>query len=184
MARVRRAAKIKRPPAPPAPHFEVTPERLAHANENSEIVKATIDKAGERALLTRRFADSHIDRMRKRGWITEAQWYAAIWYRDRHEEAGFGSPIVAKYGDAGGGGVQLNYGLPRTERQARARLLWRQGREQIVEKSRRTIDAVVLYDEMPALRNGRQRERFAGHIGRMLQPLAEWLRADMHQDCG
>lgn len=175
MARVRRAARIKRPPAPPTPHFEVTPERLAHANENSEVVKATIDKAGERALLTRRFADSHIDRMRKRGLITEAQWYAADWYRTRHQLAGFGGRVIAKYGDAGGGAGDSVFGLPASERQARERQLWRQARQQIPEKSRRTIDAVVLHDEMPALRNGRQRERFAGHIGRMLEPLVRWL---------
>ena len=51
-------ARIRRPPPAPQPHLEATPERLAQAGEqHSSLVLGEIDRAGERALLCRRFTD-------------------------------------------------------------------------------------------------------------------------------
>ena len=173
MARLRKAVQRK-PPAAPRPEFEVTIERLRHAANDTAVVPATIDKAGERALLTRRFSDSHVDRMLARKWITKAQHAAAVWYAERYHDAGIGSRVVANYAGVGGGG-EASYGMATTNRQAQARARWREARTILSAQTLRMVENVVLHNVMPMLANQQQRARYAGHVGRALQPLAEWL---------
>jgi hypothetical protein len=167
----------RRTPAAPQPAFEATPERIAQANDNTSVVDATIDKAGERKLKTRRFTDSQIDRMFRSKRITYAQWFAAGWYLEQYEQAGFGGRVTANYNPTTSASGLIRYGLPSSERQARHRHLWRQAREAVPANMLHLIDQVVLHDIVPAFRNGQQGQRFGAAIGKALQPMAEWLNA-------
>lgn len=178
MSRAKASAKIKRPLPPPHPHFEVTKERLNHAANDTVLIKAVIEKAGERPLLTRKFFDSTVDRWRKAGRLTEHQWHAAEWYREQFEAAGMTARVVANYNADANGTGGSTYGLPTTERQARARQAWRRARTFIPGNMLGLVDNLVLYDLAPAMTGGRQRERYAERIGRALGPLADWLRGE------
>src|SRR4051812_13189963 len=123
------STKIKRGaralPAP-KPGIEALPERLKHAEGHSLLVPATIEKAGDKAVLCRRFKDGFADRQRGNGRFTYAQWFAAEWYRETFEQAGATARVVANYSPTGGGSsTGLRYGTPANERQARARQAWR-----------------------------------------------------------
>lgn len=177
------APRATRTPAPkPKParqavqeHVDATAERIARAAGDHEIVDAIIDKAGERAKLTRRFADSAIDRMHKRGQLTYAQWYACDWYMRLHAEAMSAPRVVAAYGDGVGGCGSENYGQPRSRHQWDARRKLREARSVIPTQMLGLFDRVVVSDDMPTLRGGVQRNRFAGRIASAAQPLATWL---------
>ncbi len=176
--------RIRKVAAGPVAAFEATPERLAQATDRDDagkpvaahmsLVIGKIEKAGERALLTRRFADSYIDRIRGRH-ITFAQWYAADWYRDLYQQAGIEARVSANYGGSGAG--ECTYGMAVTERQAWARRKLRAARERIPPNMIGLIDRVVLHDAVPVLSGGVQRARFASRMGAALQPLAEWINA-------
>ena len=170
--------KIKRVAPPPAPAFEATPERLAQAGPHLSLVKGTIEKAGERVALVRRFSDSYIDRLLRTKKLTFAQWYAADWYREIYQLTGIEARTTANYGGSGAG--ECSYGMAMTERQARARQRLRAARETFPPNMAGLIDRVVLHDMAPALQGGAQRARFAAHLGRSLQPLAEWINAPEH----
>ncbi|MBW6522410.1 hypothetical protein KZ810_02765 [Sphingomonas sp. RHCKR47] len=157
-------------------HVDATPERIARAEGNHEIVDAIIDRAGERAKLTRQFADSAIDRMHKRGQLTYAQWYACDWYMRLHAEAMSAPRVVAAYGDGVGGGGSESYGQPRSRHQWDARRKLRQARAVIPAQMLGLFDRVVVADDMPAFLNGRQRARFAARIADTAGLLAHWLR--------
>lgn len=176
-ARAPRPKPAKSKPARQAvqEHVDATPERIARAAGDHEIVDAIIDKAGERAKLTRRFADSAIDRMHKRGQLTYVQWYACDWYMRLHAEA-MGSPrVVAAYGDGVGGCGSENYGQPRSRHQWDARRKLRDARAVIPVQMLGLFDRVVIGDDMPSFRNGQQRTRFADRIANAAEPLAKWL---------
>ncbi len=170
---------------PPHAPIDATPERIAHAVEHAGndivrhhgMVDAQIDKAGERPALTRRFADSHIDRMRKLGRLTYAQWFAADWYRKLHSAAFASERVVANYGEGRGGGGEQAYGIARSEAQAAARKTLRLAREVIPGKMLHLVERLLVDDELPALRNGQQRLRFTASIAASLQRLAEWMHA-------
>ena len=156
-------------------HLDATPERIAHVDGNHAIVDATIEQAGERAKLTRRFADSAIDRMHKRGQLTYAQWYACDWYMRLHAEA-MGSPrVVASYGEGVGGGSTKNYGQPRNQHQWDARRKLREARAVIGPQMLSLFDRVVVSDDMPSFGNGQQRARFSERIAAAAELPARWF---------
>lgn len=160
----------------PRPHFEVTPERLCHAANDTETTKANIDKAGERALLTRKFRDSQIERMFAAKRITEAQLNAARWYLEQWALSGISGRVVANYSPAGGGEARcIGSKLLGSERQYLARLKWREARGKIPSNMIAIVDMVVLDNSVPVFMNGRVRDRYAAHVGKALEPLALWL---------
>ncbi len=177
MARAK-ARKISAGPvdSTPKPHLEATPERLRHAANDTETVKANIDKAGERALLTRRFRDSHIERMFAAKRITEAQANAARWYLEQWALSGIPGRVVANYSPDGGGQARcIGSKLLGSERQYLARMRWREARSHIPHNMVAIVDMVALHNEVPAFGHARYRERFAQHVGKGLDPLAKWL---------
>jgi hypothetical protein len=176
--RITKTGRIRRPLPPPRPETEATNERLARAGgEHVALVSSIIEKAGEKTVLCRKFADSYVDRLRRNGRLTYAQWYAAEWYRERYEQSGLGGRVVANYDMSGaGGGGECAYGMPTSERQARARQAWRKAREFISPQLLGLVDAVVLHDTPPPFRNGQQRARHAARMASALQPLADWLQ--------
>lgn len=175
--RPQRAKEIRTKPArqPVQEHVDATPERIARADGNHEIVDAIIDKAGERAKLTRRFADSAIDRMHKRGQLTYAQWYACDWYMRLHAEAMSAPRVVAAYGDGVGGGASASYGQPRNQHQWDARRKLREARAVIPAQMLALFDRVVISDDMPSFRHGQQRARFTARIADAAGCVAQWL---------
>lgn len=177
-ARPQRPKEVRTKPArqPVQEHVDATPERIARAEGNHEIVDAIIDRAGERAKLTRRFADSAIDRMHKRGQLTYPQWYACDWYMRLHAEAMSAPRVVAAYGDGVGGGGSESYGQPRNQHQWDARRKLREARAVIPSQMLGLFDRVVINDDMPTFRNGQQRSRFSARIADIAEPLAHWLR--------
>jgi hypothetical protein len=118
-ARSQRPKEVRVKPArqPVQGHVNATPERIAHAAGDHQIVDAIIDRAGERAKLTRRFADTAIDRMLKRGQLTYSQWYACDWYMRLHAKAMSAPRVVDAYGDGVGGGGSVSYGQPLNQHQ-------------------------------------------------------------------
>ncbi|MDX3884045.1 hypothetical protein [Sphingomonas sp. MM-1] len=170
--------------APAQKPIDATPERISMAEPDGkngvrfhDTVEAMIDKAGQRALITRRFADAQIDRWLKQKRLTYAQWYAADWYRNQYALAGIEGRVVAQYDITHPGAEGSSYGLPANERQLRARQRWRQGRALLPENMVDLVDRLVIHDVAPALSSGRMRDRYAARIGRALDPLADWLSA-------
>ncbi|WP_019517133.1 hypothetical protein [Sphingomonas sp. Mn802worker] len=157
-------------------HVDATPERIAQADGNHEIVDAIIDKAGERAKLTRRFADSAIDRMHKRGQLTYAQWYACDWYMRLHAEAMSAPRVVAAYGDGVGECGRESYGQPRSRHQWDARRKLREARAAIPAQMLGLFDRIIVSDDMPTFHDSRQRARFAQRIAAIADTLATWLK--------
>lgn len=177
-ARSQRPKEVRTKPARQAvqKHVDATPERIAHAAGDHQIVDAIIDRAGERAKLTRRFADSAIDRMHKRGQLTYPQWYACDWYMRLHAEAMSAPRVVAAYGDGVGGCGSESYGQPRNRHQWDARRKLRDARGIIPARMLPLFDRVVVADDMPTFHNGQQRARFAARIVSAAQSLAAWLK--------
>lgn len=184
MAKVK-TKKIRKAATPPTPAFEATPERLAQAVERDDdgmviaehmkLEVAKIERAGQRALLVRRFADTYVDRLLRTKKISYAQWYAADWYREVYELAGIEARVSANYGGSGVG--ECSYGMAVTERQARARQRLRGARACFPSHMVALLDRIILHDMVPALQGGVQRTRFAARLGKALQPLAEWINA-------
>jgi hypothetical protein len=185
MAKGRAGRKRKVRGVPIMAPLDATPERIARATEligndvvrHHDMVDAEIERAGERPALARRFVDSHIDRMRKRGHLTYPQWFAADWYRTLHAQAISGSRVVANYGEGAGGAGNVSYGNPRNEAQVAARKTLRQARTIIAPAMLVLVERLVVEDTMPCLRNGQQRARYAASIGTALDPLALWIHA-------
>jgi hypothetical protein len=179
--------KLPKPVSKPArrpvqEHVDATPERIARASDDDgvrhdRVVDAMIDKAGERAKLTRKFADSWIDRMLVRKQLTYPQWFACDWYATLHTAAHSAARVVADYGEGCGGAGRENYGQPLSARQWDARRRLRDARAAIPTNMLALFDQVVIEDSMPSFTNGRQRARFAEHIATAAQKLATAINA-------
>jgi len=156
---------------------DATPERLAKCEADaSEFVNpAEIDSSEQLIGRTRRFRDSWIDSLYRRGHLTYAQWYACGWYRDLHAMAFTPQRVVAKYGNGSGGGGSANYGQAHSEAQQIKRELFRSARDHVPTNMLALVEGVVLRDSMPPFANGRQRERFAARFAAAVQPLASYL---------
>jgi hypothetical protein len=169
--------KIRKPVSAPKPDLEATPERIAHAgNDNMTIDQGQIDKAGDKAPRCRRFSDTHLERLKRGGRITIAQYDAGVWYLTHYERAGIEQRQTANYNPTVPGGDGCTYGLPTTMAQASARDRLRRARAHLGVAMLGLFEGVVLYDRMPAMRNGQQRDRFVARIVKELQALVEWLK--------
>lgn len=163
-------------------HLDATPDRIAKAVEpdgtrHHAIVDATIDKAGERAKLTRRFADSWIDRLLARKLLTYTQWYACDWFLSLYAAAHSAPRVVANYGEGSGGAGREIYGQPLTSHQWDARKRLREARAAIPAHMLALFERVVIEDAMPSFPNGNQRARFALRIADAAQQLALAINA-------
>lgn len=180
-----RAAPAKSKPARQAVQesMDATPERIKRAVEverdqrHYDIVDAEIDKAGERAKLTRRFRDSWVDRLQARGQLSVAQAFACRWYAELHAAAMVEPRVVASYGEGVGGCGSESYGQPKNRRQWDARKRLRAAREVIPAAMLGLFERVVVEDRMPAFHDSRQRARFGKRIADAAQPLAVWIAA-------
>ena len=168
-----------------------TPERLERAVEEAgqsrdaweDIDPSRIDSRNE-IRLVRRFKATHLDRFYskddpKRSKLTFRQYYAGDWYRNTHARAGYSFSCIASYGERVSGS-EPSYGLARTERQADARKLWREAKEQFPSHMRGFMDMLLLHDEIPGYagtRAGRRgREAILREICFALDELADWLK--------
>jgi hypothetical protein len=172
-----RTKKISKPIAAPKPDMEATPERIAQAgNDNMTIDDGQIEKAGEKAPRCRRFRDTHLERLKRGGRITLAQYDAGIWYLTHYEQAGIEQRQTANYSPATfGGSASTFHRLPNTPAQATAKDRLRRARAHVTANMLTLFEGVVLHDRLPAMANGQQRERFTQRIAKELQALAVWI---------
>jgi hypothetical protein len=163
--------------------LDATPERLKQAaNEGSdpwEFVDPSRIDSVQPIGLVRRFRATHLDRWYKRdkpdkSLLTFRQWYAGDWYRSTHARAGFNMSVIASYGERTSQG-EPSYGLARTEAQAQARDLWREGRKQFPKQIVGFMDRLLIHDDLPSY-GGKQRFLKVRAIGSALDDLADWLR--------
>lgn len=163
--------------------FDATPERLAKIGEDdSQIVNpALIDSSEQPIGRTRRFRDSAVDRLHRRGALTYAQWYACDWYAKLHVAA-FSLPrVVADYGRSHGGDGECNVGLPQSEAQLASRKLLLSVRCQLPPQMVRLFERVVIEDSMPPLGSGRAREQFVRRLAASAQAIADYIHAPGHR---
>lgn len=134
--------------------------------------------------LVRRFKATHLDRLynrdnRDKSQLTFRQYYAGDWYRNTHARAGYSFSTVSSYGERVSG-TEPAYGLPRTQRQADARNLWRQARDQFPRHMAAFMDGLLLHDFIPAYASTRAGQRGRAAILReicsALDCLADWLK--------
>ena len=125
----------------------------------------------------RRFRDSWVDRLYRRGMLTYAQWYTCDWYQRVHAQAFSAPRVVADYGRGCGGLGDQNYGIAQSEAQAAARQRYRVARGHIPSQMVQLVESAILYNDVPVFTNGQQQGRYAGRIAAAIQPLAEWLHA-------
>jgi hypothetical protein len=171
-----RRARIAVGRSPGSRILDATPERLAKSDHSEMVDPATIDSSEQPIGRTRRFRDTWVDRLHRRGLLTDAQWYACDWYGKIHARAFAAPSVVADYGRSSGGGEQT-YGIARSEAQAAARRQYRAARDRLPAQMVALVEAAVIYDDVPRFTNGQQQGRYAGRIAAAIQPLAEWLHA-------
>lgn len=137
----------------------------------------------------RRFKATHLDRLynrddAERSQLTFRQWYAGDWYRNTHARAGFSFSVIASYGERVSG-TEPAYGMPRTERQADARKLWREAQAEFPRHMRDFMDRFLLHDFIPAYastRAGRRgKEAIIREIAYALDCLADFLKIGSEQ---
>lgn len=167
------------------PPVDATEQRLTRAIEESGnsgeaweyINPAKIDSCQPIGLV-RRFRSSHLDRFYRRdsdkSILTWRQYYAGDWYRNTYNRAGITISVIASYGERVSGGEPA-YGLPRTQRQADARRLWRDARGQFSLNMVGFLDRLLLHDELPRY-GGRQRSLRLDRLREELDKLADWLK--------
>jgi hypothetical protein len=170
--------------------LDATDERLSRAIDESGAVggawewvdPSRIDsrKSIERI---RRFKASHLDRWYRKddpekSQLTFRQFYAGDWYRNTHARSGFNFSVIASYGERISG-TEPAYGMPRTERQADARKLWREAKAQFPPHMSGFMDGLLLHDFIPgyaSTRAGRKgKEAIMREICKALDLLADWL---------
>lgn len=151
-----------------------TEERLAKGDQVEWVNPAEIDSAEQPIGLTRRFKSSHLDRLHRNGRLTWTQWYAGDWYRNQHARCSFALSVVASY-QARTSASEVNYGLPRTEAQARARRLFMDARRAFPPHMIGFMERLLLHDDLPRY-GGRAAMRNIGQIAQALDRLATWLK--------
>lgn len=176
--------------AKPTVHIDATEERLARAREEAgnepawDYVDPSRIDSHKTIGLVRRFKASHLDRLynrdnASRSQLTFRQYYAGDWYRNTHARAGYSMAVIASYGERTSGG-EPSYGMPRTMRQADARNLWRQARNQFPSHMQGFMDMLLLHDEIPGYASTRAgskgREAILREIRGALDDLADWLK--------
>lgn len=172
MPKPKRATRLRRPPAPPAPTLaDATPERIAKDPAN-DIVPALVEREIDRRHKVRRFNDSWLERMRRRQVLSYPQWYACDWYARLYARAMTTPRVTASYGEGSGSVAERAFGTPRSEAQARDRTLLRGVRAALPAQMLGLFEAAVVHDQMPAFAGGLQRQRFERRIADVAQRLA------------
>lgn len=167
-------------------HIDATPERILRAVNDAGSPSQAWDYVNPAEInshlpntLVRRFKSAHLDRFYNRtkpdqSVLSFRQWYAGDWYRNEHSRAGFGTSVISSYGERTSGG-ECAYGMPRTQRQADARLRWRNARQQFSRTMVGFMDRFLLHDELPRY-GGNQRMKNLREIAFELDALADWLK--------
>ncbi len=150
-----------------------TKERLAKGDMVEWVNPAEIDSSEQPIGYTRRFKASHLDRLFQRGRLSWCQWYAGDWYRNKHSECSFALSVVGGYGVRTSAG-EPSYGLPRTEAQLRARMLFMEARIAFGLDMVGFMDRLLLHDDMPRYA-GRAAMRNVDQIRLALDRLGRWL---------
>jgi hypothetical protein len=166
---------------PGARIVDATPERIAMADHSEQVNPAEIDSSEQPIGRTRRFRDSAVDRLHRRGALTYAQWYACDWYAKLHVAAFTAPRVVADYGRSHGGDGERNVGLPQSEAQLASRKLLLTARKHIPAQMVRLFEQVVVQDAMPPLSSGRARDQFAKRISTTAQAVADYIYAPGHR---
>lgn len=174
-----RAKKRKTTRTAAAATLDATPERLAKGDDSDFVNVADLDSTLPISR-NRRFKSAHLDRLyqanRATSPLTYRQWYAGDWYRTKHSQAGFTLNVIASYGERTSSG-EPSYGLPRTEKQLRARALWREARLSFPATMTGFMDRLLIHDEMPRY-GGRAHRRSLDQIGDALDRLADFLKLE------
>lgn len=164
--------------------FDATPERLAKGDESEFVDPAKIDSSEQPIGRARRFVRTpHLDRWHNGGIITQRQWWAGDAYRKLFEGMQNMPRVVASYGERTTGG-ETDYGLARTDAQARRRVSFRAARAAIPLTVVGMIDRMILRNDMPGYR-GRAQMHAITSVRDGLDKLAahfEHRRADQSLD--
>lgn len=163
----------KRKPVVRVEHVDATPERI-RMDESEFVNPAEIDSSEQGITLTRRFRASHLDRLYRNDKLTWAQWYAGDWFRNTHHNARFGLSVISSYGERTSAS-EPSYGLPRTERQLRARQMVMEARKQFPQHMLGFMERLLIHDDLPRY-GGRASMRNIAQISGALNSLATWLK--------
>jgi|SRR5690349_699603 len=140
--------------------IDATPERLGKGDESVFIDPATIDSSEQRIGYVRQFRkEARLDQWHRREIITQRQYTAGHEYRSLHMRAIATPRVVSSYGERTTGG-ETDYGLARTDAQARARSRWRQAREAIPRDMVAFLDRLLIHDSLPQYRGRAQMRTF------------------------
>lgn len=160
--------------------LDATPERLAKGDASELVNPAEIDSVEQPIGMTRRFKSSRLDRLynpnhdkKRPSALTHRQWAAGDWYRNQWARCRFSLSVVSSYGERSFGG-EINYGLPRTEAQLRARKLFMEARAHFPSKTLGFMERFLLHDDLPRY-GGNQYYRSLNDIRFALDRLADWL---------
>jgi hypothetical protein len=141
--------------------IDATPERLAKGDESVFIDPAKIDSSEQRIGYVRQFRkESRLDQWHRREIITHRQFIAGHEYRSLHMRAIATPRVVAAYGERTTGG-ESDYGMARTDAQARARSKWRAARDAIPREMVAFLDKLLIHDSLPHYRGRAQMRSFA-----------------------
>lgn len=165
-------------------HLDCSPERLTKGDDFEFIDPAKIDSSEQPIGNVRRFRRvPHLDRWHKGGIITQRQWWAGDAYRRLYEGMQSLPRVVASYGERTTGG-EPDYGLARTDAQARRRISFRAARSMIPADVMGLIEKLLLRNDLPEYR-GRKQMNAIADARRGLDALAdhfECRRADRSLD--
>jgi hypothetical protein len=141
--------------------IDATPERLAKGDESIFVDPAKIDSSEQRIGYVRQFRkETRLDQWHRRLIISQRQYAAGHEYRSLHMRAIATPRVVASYGERTTGG-ETDYGLARTDAQARARSRWRGAREAIPRDMIAFLDRLLIHDSLPQYRGRAQMRTFA-----------------------
>lgn len=141
--------------------IDATPERLAKGDDFQFIDPAKIDSSEQRIGYVRQFRkESRLDQWHRREIITQRQFAAGHEYRSLHMRAIATPRVVSSYGERTTGG-ENDYGLARTDAQARARSRWRAAREAIPREMVAFLDRLLIHDSLPQYRGRAQMRTFS-----------------------
>jgi hypothetical protein len=160
--------------------LDATPERIARAYHSEQVNPAEIDSSEQPIGRVRRFRDSAVDRLHRRGALTYAQWYACDWYVSLHAAAITTPRVVADYGRSHRGDGERNVGLPQSEAQLASRALLRTVRAKVLGTKVGVFEGLVVEDVMPSFTYGRGRDRYVRAMADMAQLVAEYIHAPGH----
>jgi hypothetical protein len=165
-------------------HLDASPERLAKGDDFEFINPAKIDSSEQPIGNVRRFRKTpHLDRWHNNGVITQRQWWAGDAYRRLYEGMQNLPRVVSSYGERTTGG-EPDYGLARTDAQARRRVSFRAARSMLPLDVLGLVDKLLLRNDLPEYR-GRKQMHAIEEARRGLDALAthfECRRADQSLD--